>query len=373
MAGEEVFALSRTRMMQFLEMYEEHLRRKGNTPSRTPPDPNDHQAPEVYIAVTPSAGISGHVVEPDVPGTGSGTGTGLGTDVSSGECGVYSRVETHLGQTLVYAGFSKTAYNVGPDDIPGDTVILIVRDKFGTWVALRLVEESGGDTPAASTQPRVAAYRWGTTGAGTSHVLSEPPETSNPWEFGPAEGDVMLLVLMSETDLPGTITPDAGWTILEQGHIETNKKYYWIGWRRAGVRTGGVIGHTFTTANAAIMNYYMLSVRDAGDVTLFSTAGNSLGAATVALMPLLSDIPAGSVLVSWFTQNDFAPATVLNKSIYGDRLLGEPTVPLNIYSNLSVRHNVVLPSGEMPVFQLGAIAGPGADSYRAALIVIPPE
>ena len=106
---------------------DEARKRWQNAQSR-PPVGHDqpHQAPEVYIAITPEDGIPGLTF-------GEGTGTGTGGDSytpGSAECNIYQIV----GGILVYAGFSKIIYNLSVDAIPRRTAVETSRDKFGEWL-----------------------------------------------------------------------------------------------------------------------------------------------------------------------------------------------------------------------------------------------
>jgi hypothetical protein len=97
--------------------------RKGgrvNSPSRSSQlfseqDAN-HQAPEVYVAKTPTTGIPAR----------------SGTTLGEAACDIY-RVVSAVVEAV--PSFSEKVYNLQPSAVGGDTYIGIKRDKYGTWIA----------------------------------------------------------------------------------------------------------------------------------------------------------------------------------------------------------------------------------------------
>ncbi len=109
-------------------LIEQEERRRENNPSRPDQDRTyseneDHQAPEVYVAYTPAAGI------------GAITGLIPGSAV----CTVYQI--SRSGDTLSATARTKTVYNLSGSAISGNIYTPIFRDKYGKWVA---VNTSGG-------------------------------------------------------------------------------------------------------------------------------------------------------------------------------------------------------------------------------------
>jgi len=136
----------------------------GRTLNRPAPRMPDQPTPEVYIALTPESGIPGlilYTTEPRPEDSGSGTITGTGSAVGQGNipgtafCEIYRIVfnadedvgtqfgtqfgtgsvsivpelePVGMGQVLVY-NLADTAYG-------GGEWLLVVRDKFGSWIAV---------------------------------------------------------------------------------------------------------------------------------------------------------------------------------------------------------------------------------------------
>ncbi len=100
------------------------------------PEPVVGTAPEVYIAITPVDGIP--AIDAFVPG--------------SAECDVYRILlnevgtadppETEPGLELV-DGVTRTVYNLTESAIIGESWVLVVRDKFGSWIAIWTVALPG--------------------------------------------------------------------------------------------------------------------------------------------------------------------------------------------------------------------------------------
>ena len=105
------------------DLVQRERNRRLNAPVRTPVVANTDQAPEVYIAKVPDAGIAASVS--GVPGTAT--------------CTIYQLISG----TLYLLSLTETVYNVSDSDIPTGAV-LVIRDKFGTWVA---AAGGGGSSP----------------------------------------------------------------------------------------------------------------------------------------------------------------------------------------------------------------------------------
>lgn len=108
---------------------------------------DDYAAPEVYIALTPNAGIPAISGE---PGTGthvskaeSGTGTGFRDFPGSAVCKLY-RIQDSDSE-MVPIGISVTVYNISDTALVGGRWILVSRDKAGCWIAINTAGGAGAD------------------------------------------------------------------------------------------------------------------------------------------------------------------------------------------------------------------------------------
>lgn len=94
-------------------------------------------APEVFIAKTPPEGIYRYN-----DGDETGTGSGSAFIPGSAECTIYRLLTwTNPIEFEEQEGRTETVYNLSTKDVPGDTYILIVKDKWGVWVASGLVDQ----------------------------------------------------------------------------------------------------------------------------------------------------------------------------------------------------------------------------------------
>lgn len=103
------------------EMLRERQGGRVNAPNRQPSrlaeEQSGHQAPEVYIALTPTDGIPARV----------------GTTPGSAEC-VIQHIDS-TGDLAEVASFAQPVYNVSTSAVAGDEYISVKRDKYGTWLA----------------------------------------------------------------------------------------------------------------------------------------------------------------------------------------------------------------------------------------------
>jgi hypothetical protein len=114
----------------------ERDRQRRNASSKPAPDDDHIQAPEVYVALTPEAGISA---------LASGAETGTGTDASIeydrpgyADCAIFRVIHDSLDRPQLIeqtAIADKRVYNFSGTAIGGNELRLIVRDKFGNWFA----------------------------------------------------------------------------------------------------------------------------------------------------------------------------------------------------------------------------------------------
>ncbi len=109
---------------------------RGNPPNRADHRDEGHQAPEVYVALTPLAGIPA-LQRQTTTGTGTGSHSGgIWDDVpGSADCEIYRVLP---GPILRYTGQVKTVYNLSTASVDGSAFALVVRDKYGQWFAVRL-------------------------------------------------------------------------------------------------------------------------------------------------------------------------------------------------------------------------------------------
>lgn len=134
--AEEVYYLNRFDREKLKALWADFTTRKpeskGHTKSELP------QAPDVYIARSPTGGVPAL----DQVGTGTSTDDAPG----SADCYVYQIIHppgTGDDPYLLRVGqVSKTVYNIGNGDIEGDSWFLVIRDKFGKWIAA--VGDNGG-------------------------------------------------------------------------------------------------------------------------------------------------------------------------------------------------------------------------------------
>ncbi len=87
----------------------------------------DHQAPETYIAKTPSGGIPALTESSPDEQPGSAT------------CDIYQILDdpvTGVAELQMVTGLNKIVYNLTTDAIDGDTLITVTRTKFGNWMAM---------------------------------------------------------------------------------------------------------------------------------------------------------------------------------------------------------------------------------------------
>ncbi len=85
------------------------------------------QSPEVYVARTPAGGIAAITEAP-------GTGTGDFDHAGYAECNVYKVVSDGVLRELRQVdGLTRIVHNLSNDAVPGNSYVVIEKDKFGTW------------------------------------------------------------------------------------------------------------------------------------------------------------------------------------------------------------------------------------------------
>lgn len=131
------------------EVIERERGRKTTNRISLPPEPLPG-TPEVYIALTPFAGIP--ALNPEallgtgatVLGTGTGSATG-GNTPGSAICQVYQVVVTQNVPDLhIVPGLSHRVHNLSLTAIPGRHWVIATRDKYGTWFAVPTATAGGG-------------------------------------------------------------------------------------------------------------------------------------------------------------------------------------------------------------------------------------
>ena len=155
------------------ELLNDKRQRRVNTPSRPGREQGwtegeDHQAPEIYIALPPATGIPaltpGEAGEPDIPGVATCevyklvnvvTVTGTGTNTTT--------------PVLREVGLQKVVYNISSNEIPSTEEagtgtgeahnwVIVKRTKFGVWVVdydvegCRYFELAGDLAPGGSAE-----------------------------------------------------------------------------------------------------------------------------------------------------------------------------------------------------------------------------
>lgn len=145
----EVFVLTekdKELLQQIITAVKNEVLGQINRPNFTGQE-NDHQAPEVYVALAPEDGI---------PAVDPGEDLMSLSDDSPGaaECAIYSINLDGDGNLsfLPVSTLTKKVYNLSSTEVPGSTWLPVARDKFGRWLSLAggggggslRVEEEGG-------------------------------------------------------------------------------------------------------------------------------------------------------------------------------------------------------------------------------------
>lgn len=119
-------------------------------------DDVDYRTPEVLIVLTPPEGIPFADYDNS---TGTGSPTFENNLIYSAECTVYGPEDTtDTEATLVETDRTITVYNISIDtDVPGDTWILAIKEKYGYWIAVsgfggsEAIDDPGTGTGTAIT------------------------------------------------------------------------------------------------------------------------------------------------------------------------------------------------------------------------------
>ncbi len=132
-----------------------------------------HQAPEVYVIKAPVTGIP--LLAPE-------TGTGTESDPGFADCDVYKVVTEGLAPPeLEYAGFDRTVYNLSTAAIPGGSLVLACRDKYGSWFAVPTA--IGGTTTNSSCRLTIKGTGDLTIGSSTPVEWSPASVVFDPYSW----------------------------------------------------------------------------------------------------------------------------------------------------------------------------------------------
>jgi hypothetical protein len=136
---DELIAFGRRDVDELQDVLRWWRRQQMTTPPRAPE--SIRNAPDVYIARTPAAGIPARQGDPGSasPGSpGSGTGTDSAAyDVFWATCRCYRIDDSVSSDVDVFLIDQKlTVYNLSKNAIPGKTLIYAIKDKTGKWVAV---------------------------------------------------------------------------------------------------------------------------------------------------------------------------------------------------------------------------------------------
>lgn len=132
--ADEAYYLGREDREKFLALWRDYTSRRAPQPRH--PDRKLPQTPEVYVARTPPGGIPALDAQ--------GTGTSDDDSPGSATCDLYRIVQDFGAGTgtaddgppsLRPTGRTKLVYNLSEAAVDGDAWVLVVRDKFGNWVA----------------------------------------------------------------------------------------------------------------------------------------------------------------------------------------------------------------------------------------------
>lgn len=179
---------------KLLDTLAEERRKTVRGPRYEAPEPQVYQAPETYVARTPTGGIpaltevDGDDSE-DIPG--------------SAECRIYQVIRDYEGQQprLVYLpDEDRVVFNVNLEPIGANRWIVVTRHKMGHWLALAIFPSPSDDDPYVGVDPI-----YGDTGTGTN---PEAGGASGLWTGYPGYFACSPVVI-TETDVfcePGSYT-----------------------------------------------------------------------------------------------------------------------------------------------------------------------
>lgn len=141
MANKKLITLSQTDRDVLVKVVEDYLHRRQNDYTRTSIHRDQSQTPEVYIGLTPHGGIA---ALNEAPGSSGSAGTG--DEPGAGECEIYRIDESVDPPLMEYAGFTRDVYNLSGTAITGMEWVLLVKEKFGSWIITDVIGAASGET-----------------------------------------------------------------------------------------------------------------------------------------------------------------------------------------------------------------------------------
>lgn len=136
MSDKTAYVLSESDLVKLKDTMEYVASIRRNKPIRDDQS-FDSLSPDVYVALVPFGGIGG--IAPVVDPTGTGTTPMTLGSPSKVSCDIYQIVPDDVnGTTPQFMPVSDTSldvYNISTQAIPGDSWVVVVRDKYGVWIA----------------------------------------------------------------------------------------------------------------------------------------------------------------------------------------------------------------------------------------------
>lgn len=179
MADEEAYYLTAEERDRILDYFQKIDSLLANPRPQSSGVDDGHQAPDVYVAVTPDGGIPGLIT-----GIGTGSAAGPGDSISGVECDIYKITGDYPDNVIEpVEDTTRLVFNCGTDDVAGNRCCVVLKDKFGSWLVggvsgggvaplgneMRLVTPTqdrgsiGGEGPdgiGSGTWPTVDTYYW---------------------------------------------------------------------------------------------------------------------------------------------------------------------------------------------------------------------
>lgn len=203
----ELFAFTAEERAIFLRMKDKFLKSEQSG-LILPEEIHTTQAPEVYLAELPTAGIAPMGVD---VGTASGTGSGLADVSHSAQCQIY-RMQYNKATTkyapVIVTGLQVLVHNVTPSWV-FKCYAIVTRDKFGDWLL---------------TQPWITSWEGKTVGA----IASKGSGLVNIWKNGAVTSPLWRVTAWLNW-MNGTST------------IAANKEV-WVDWNPFDVNADGRLG-----------------------------------------------------------------------------------------------------------------------------------
>ena len=133
------YFLSEADLAKIRWLIDREEKRNRRTEPRQPRDEGEPPAPETYVAKSPEGGIPALSVH----GTGSSLADLSDDEPGHADCEIYRIVIEDEAATLrPIPHKTKLVFNLSLDDVPGDTWLIIGRDKFGFWFVQAVLTDS---------------------------------------------------------------------------------------------------------------------------------------------------------------------------------------------------------------------------------------